>query len=190
MKIDPDVAPSRRARACSACPASRPTSACSTSAPKEGETVFVSGGCRRRRQRVGQIAKIKGCRVAAARAQPEKVALPDATSSASTRPSTTRRSTSARLAEACPDGIDIYFENVGGEHLEAALGSMNTFGRIALCGMISQYNEHELPPGPRDADAGAARQSAADQGLHHLATTSTGSRTSSPTWASGSRRAR
>ncbi len=50
------------------------------------------------------------------------------------------------LGQHCPDGIDVYFENVGGDHLEAALEHMNPFGRIALCGMISQYNEAQ--PGP------------------------------------------
>jgi NADPH-dependent curcumin reductase CurA len=52
------------------------------------------------------------------------------------------------LRDACPDGIDIYFENVGGEHLECALARMNLFGRVALCGLISQYNATEAPRGP------------------------------------------
>jgi len=52
------------------------------------------------------------------------------------------------LKQACPDGIDVYFENVGGEHLEAALQYMNDFGRIAVCGMISMYNATAAQPGP------------------------------------------
>jgi NADPH-dependent curcumin reductase CurA len=53
------------------------------------------------------------------------------------------------LAEAAPDGIDVYFDNVGGEHLEAALGALHVHGRAALCGAISAYNATEPPPGPR-----------------------------------------
>ena len=56
----------------------------------------------------------------------------------------------AALTTACPNGIDVYFENVGGEHLEATLDLMNNRGRIAVCGLISQYNVTELPPGPRN----------------------------------------
>jgi NADPH-dependent curcumin reductase CurA len=56
----------------------------------------------------------------------------------------------AVVGKHCPNGIDIYFENVGGEHLEAALQHMNPFGRVAVCGMISQYNAIEPPPGPRN----------------------------------------
>ncbi|MFF8812730.1 NADP-dependent oxidoreductase [Streptomyces pactum] len=54
----------------------------------------------------------------------------------------------ARLAEAAPEGVDVYFDNVGGDHLEAALAAMNPGGRIALCGAISVYNATEPPPGP------------------------------------------
>jgi NADPH-dependent curcumin reductase CurA len=54
----------------------------------------------------------------------------------------------AELGQHCPHGIDVYFENVGGEYLEAALAHMNSFGRIVLCGMISQYNLTEPQPGP------------------------------------------
>ncbi|MEV0150747.1 MULTISPECIES: NADP-dependent oxidoreductase [unclassified Nonomuraea] len=53
-----------------------------------------------------------------------------------------------QLADAAPDGIDVYFDNVGGDHLQAALGALNTFGRVALCGAISQYNATEPVPGP------------------------------------------
>ena len=53
----------------------------------------------------------------------------------------------AELRKHCPDGLDIYFENVGGRHLQAALAVMNMHGRIPLCGMISQYNDIEPTPG-------------------------------------------
>ena len=55
---------------------------------------------------------------------------------------------SRALAEAAPDGVDLYFDNVGGDHLEAALNAMNPFGRVVCCGMIAQYNATQGPPGP------------------------------------------
>jgi NADPH-dependent curcumin reductase CurA len=54
------------------------------------------------------------------------------------------------LNELAPDGIDVYFDNVGGEQLEAAIGALRTHGRIALCGSVSTYNATEPPPGPRN----------------------------------------
>jgi hypothetical protein len=54
------------------------------------------------------------------------------------------------LGELAPDGIDIYFDNVGGDHLEAAIGSLRTYGRIVACGSISRYNDVEPLPGPRN----------------------------------------
>ena len=54
------------------------------------------------------------------------------------------------LAEAAPDGVDVYFENVGGEHLQAAINVMNPYGRIAACGMISSYNQAQPIPGPNN----------------------------------------
>ncbi len=57
---------------------------------------------------------------------------------------------SRQLREAAPDGIDVYFDNVGGEHLEAAVGSLRLNGRIAVCGAISVYNDTEPAPGPRN----------------------------------------
>ena len=55
-----------------------------------------------------------------------------------------------KLVEAAPDGIDVYFDNVGGDHLEAALACMRTHGRIAACGSISRYNDEVPAPGPRN----------------------------------------
>jgi NADPH-dependent curcumin reductase CurA len=55
-----------------------------------------------------------------------------------------------QLREAAPDGIDVYFDNVGGEHLEAAIASLNQHGRVAMCGHISAYNATSPPPGPRN----------------------------------------
>ena len=52
------------------------------------------------------------------------------------------------LREAAPDGIDVYFDNVGGDHLEAAIGALRRFGRVAICGAISEYDDATPPPGP------------------------------------------
>src|ERR1035437_7757516 len=63
-----------------------------------------------------------------------------------------------QLHKAAPDGIDLYFDNVGGDHLEAAIGAMRSFGRIALCGAISQYNATSPPPGPRNLGLAIGRR--------------------------------
>ena len=117
--------------------------------PQAGETVFVSGAAGAVGAQVCQIAKIKGCRVvgtagsAAKTRWLEEVAGVDATINYK-ETSNLRRA----LKKACPDGIDVYFENVGGAHLEAALQYMNNWGRIVVCGMISQYNATAAAPGP------------------------------------------
>ncbi|KAH6595836.1 hypothetical protein BASA50_005563 [Batrachochytrium salamandrivorans] len=109
--------------------------------PKAGETLFVSGAAGAVGLVVGQIAKIKGLRVIGSAGSDDKVRLLkekygfDAAFNYKTVPSITKE-----LALAAPKGVDVYFDNVGGEHLDAALSVMNTFGRIAACGMISQYN--------------------------------------------------
>jgi NADPH-dependent curcumin reductase CurA len=54
------------------------------------------------------------------------------------------------LAEAAPEGIDVYFDNVGGDHLEAAIGALHTYGRVVACGSVSRYNDVEPSPGPRN----------------------------------------
>jgi NADPH-dependent curcumin reductase CurA len=63
-----------------------------------------------------------------------------------------------QLRAAAPDGIDVYFDNVGGEHLEAAIGSLNVFGRAALCGAISVYNATERRPGPSNLHLAVTRR--------------------------------
>ena len=117
--------------------------------PQPGETVFVSGAAGAVGSEVCQIAKIQGCRVvgtagsAAKTRWLEEVAGVDAAINYK-ETSNLRRA----LNQACPDGIDVYFENVGGAHLEAAIQNMNNFGRIAVCGMISMYNATSAQPGP------------------------------------------
>ncbi|MER5181271.1 NADP-dependent oxidoreductase [Streptomyces sp. NPDC002896] len=118
---------------------------------KEGETVFVSGAAGAVGSQVGQIAKLKGAaRVIGSAGSDEKVKLLveeygfDAAFNYKSGP------VSQQLREAAPDGIDVYFDNVGGDHLEAAIGSLNRGGRIAVCGMISVYNATEPAAGPRN----------------------------------------
>lgn len=116
--------------------------------PKEGETLVVAAASGPVGATVGQIAKLKGCRVIGIAGGEEKCRhvveklgfdacldhrLPDL---------------AQRLAAACPQGIDIYYENVGGKVFDAVLPLFNARARIPVCGMISQYNATTLPPGP------------------------------------------
>ena len=109
-----------------------------------GETVFVSGAAGAVGSAVGQIAKLKGCRVIGSAGSAEKVAW--LRRSASTRRSTTTRSSREALGE----GIDLYFDNVGGSTLEAALAALRLRGRVVACGAVSQYNATEPPAAPRN----------------------------------------
>jgi NADPH-dependent curcumin reductase CurA len=118
--------------------------------PQAGNTVFVSAAAGAVGSVVCQIAKLKGCRVVGSAGSAAKVhwlrevAGVDATFNYKEVTSLT-----GELGKHCPHGIDVYFENVGGSHLEAALEHMNIRGRIVLCGMISQYNE-TTSSGPRN----------------------------------------
>ncbi|MFF3408957.1 NADP-dependent oxidoreductase [Streptomyces sp. NPDC002742] len=122
-----------------------------TASFKEGDSVFVSGAAGAVGSQVGQIARLKGAsRVIGSAGSDEKVKLLveeygfDAAFNYKSGP------VSRQLREAAPDGVDVYFDNVGGDHLEAAIGSLNRDGRIAVCGMISVYNDTEPAPGPRN----------------------------------------
>ncbi|HEY1427550.1 MAG TPA: NADP-dependent oxidoreductase [Caulobacteraceae bacterium] len=108
---------------------------------KDGEQVFVSTAAGAVGSIAAQIAKLKGCYVVGSTGSDEKVrwlkevAGLDAAFNYKTAP------VRAQLRELTPNGIDVYFDNVGGEHLDAALAGMNVLGRVAVCGMISGYNE-------------------------------------------------
>jgi len=116
--------------------------------PKEGDTVFVSAASGAVGAVVCQIAKIKGCRVVGSAGSDAKVAwlLKEAGVDAAFNYNNVG-DLSAEVAKHCV-GVDIYFDNVGGPHLVAALDQMKPFGRIVLCGMISQYNITRPPRGP------------------------------------------
>ncbi|GHH54944.1 NADP-dependent oxidoreductase [Lentzea cavernae] len=118
---------------------------------KPGDVVFVSGAAGAVGQVVGQIARLKGAsRVIGSAGSAEKVKYLteelgfDAAFNYKDGP------VAEQLAEAAPDGIDVYFDNVGGEHLEAAISSLNLNGRVTICGAISQYNADTPPAGPRN----------------------------------------
>jgi NADPH-dependent curcumin reductase CurA len=116
---------------------------------KEGETVFVSAASGAVGSVVCQIAKIKGCKVIGSAGSDEKVAwlLEEAGIDAAFNYKKTEDITS-EVGKLCPAGIDVYFENVGGLHLEAALEHMKAYGRLVICGMISMYNATEPVSGP------------------------------------------
>jgi NADPH-dependent curcumin reductase CurA len=107
--------------------------------PEEGETLFVSAAAGAVGSAVVQIAKIKGLRVVASAGGAEKCALLRRLGADVAIDRKASGSMRDKLAAAAPDGIDLYFDNVGGDHLDAALQSANIGSRIALCGMISGY---------------------------------------------------
>jgi NADPH-dependent curcumin reductase CurA len=116
---------------------------------KDNDTVFVSAASGAVGSVVCQIAKTKGCRVIGSAGSDEKVNwLVDQAGIDYAFNYKQVEDISAELLKVCPDKIDIYFDNVGGKHLEAALDNMKTFGRIVLCGMISQYNSDSPIAGP------------------------------------------
>ncbi len=118
--------------------------------PKAGETLFVSGAAGAVGSVVGQIGKILGCRVVGLAGTDEKVAL--LKSKFGFDEAFNYKTTvdlKKAIATACADGIDVYFDNVGGEISDNVMASMNRFGRVVVCGAISLYNETEIPYGPR-----------------------------------------
>lgn len=117
-------------------------------APKPGETVVVAAATGAVGSAVGQIAKIKGARTIGIAGGPEKCAY--AVREFGFEQCLDHRDPNfpKLLAAACPNGIDVYFENVGGAVFDAVWPLLNTFARIPVCGVISRYNATELPPGP------------------------------------------
>ncbi len=117
--------------------------------PKAGETLVVTGAAGAVGSLVGQIGRILGLRVVGIAGSDEKCAWLtnelgfDGAVNYRTEP------VRSRLAALCPDGIDVHFENVGGELLEIALSMITLRARVVLCGLIAQYNDRIPPPGPR-----------------------------------------
>ena len=120
-------------------------------AMQEGDTVFVSGAAGTVGSAVGQIARLKGAaRVIGSAGGPEKNRIVTERYGFDACLDYKRGDVMGQLGEAAPNGIDVYFDNVGGDHLEAAIQHFNDDGRAALCGAISQYNDDQPAPGPRN----------------------------------------
>lgn len=116
--------------------------------PVEGETIVVSAATGAVGSLVCQLAKLKGLRVVGVAGGAEKCAYAVENLGCDACVDHRDPELNRKLKEACPKGVDIYFENVGGVTLDAVLPLMNPFSRIPLCGMISQYNATEAAPGP------------------------------------------
>jgi NADPH-dependent curcumin reductase CurA len=116
--------------------------------PKAGETVVVSAASGAVGAVVGQIAGLKGCRVVGVAGAQEKCDYVVRELGFDACVSYKAADFEEQLAAACPDGIDIYYENVAGKVLEAVIPLLNFAARVPVCGLISQYNATQLPPGP------------------------------------------
>jgi len=118
--------------------------------PQEGETVLVSGAAGATGSVAAQIAKIRGCRVVGIAGGPDKCRWLREEAGLDAAIDYREGDVGAAIAAACPDGVDVFFDNVGGEILEAALDHIAERARVVLCGGISGYNEETPPPGPRN----------------------------------------
>lgn len=121
--------------------------------PKAGETVVVSAASGAVGSLVGQIAKIKGCRVVGIAGGAEKCRYVVEELAFDASVDYKAGDLAGQLQRACPDGIDVNFESVGGDILDTVLLQMNVHGRIALCGLISGYTATEAPPGLKNIRA-------------------------------------
>jgi NADPH-dependent curcumin reductase CurA len=148
-KLDPEAAPVSTALGVLGMPGMTAyTGLLTIGQPKAGETVVVAAAAGPVGSLVGQIAKLKGARAVGIAGGPEKCAyLTDVLGFDAAVDHRTDDLPGA-LAAACPGGIDVYFENVGGAVFDAVLPLLNDFARIPVCGLVSGYNLTELPPGP------------------------------------------
>lgn len=117
---------------------------------REGDVVVVSGAAGATGSVAGQIAKLKGCRVVGIAGGPEKCAWLTERAHFDAAIDYRSEDVGARLSELCPDGIDVYFDNVGGPILDEVLARIARGARVVVCGAISRYNAEEAPPGPRN----------------------------------------
>jgi NADPH-dependent curcumin reductase len=116
--------------------------------PKAGETVVLAASTGAVGSVVGQIAKLKGCRVVGIAGAAEKCKYAVEELGYDACVSHYDEDMAEQLAAQCPDGIDVYFENVGGSSWEAVMPLLNNHARVPVCGLIAHYNQTELPPGP------------------------------------------
>jgi len=120
--------------------------------PKAGETVVISTAAGAVGSIAGQIAKIKGCHVVGLTGSDEKCQWIKDDLGFDEAINYKTENVAEALAKACPNGIDVYFDNVGGKILDECIKLMNLHGRIPTCGLISQYNSTEPVPGPYNYD--------------------------------------
>ena len=118
--------------------------------PEEGETVVVSGAAGATGSVVGQIAKIRGCKVVGIAGSDEKCRWLTEELGFDVAINYRTMNVASALKESCPKGIDVFFDNVGGEILEAALANLALRGRVVMCGAISQYDDAAPSAGPRN----------------------------------------
>ncbi|WP_310993404.1 NADP-dependent oxidoreductase [Aequorivita marina] len=117
---------------------------------KQGETLLVSGAAGAVGSVAGQIGKIKGCKVVGIAGTDEKTdRIIEKFGFDGAINYKTVKDMKKAIQEACPNGVDVYFDNVGGEILDAAMANMNKYGRVINCGAISLYNKTKTPTGPR-----------------------------------------
>ncbi len=116
--------------------------------PKPGETVVVAAATGPVGSTVGQIARLRGCRAVGIAGGPDKCRLLTETFGFDAAVDHRAPDFADRLKSACPDGIDVYFENVGGAVFAAVLPLLNEFARVPVCGLVAQYNATEPPAGP------------------------------------------
>lgn len=117
---------------------------------KAGDRVFVSGAAGAVGSIAGQLAKLRGCSVVGSAGSPDKVKVLVDELGFDAAFNYKDGDLATQVAAAAPEGIDVYFDNVGGDQLEAAIGAMRVHGRIAACGAISRYNDETPSPGPRN----------------------------------------
>jgi NADPH-dependent curcumin reductase len=149
MKLDPRINPSSYALGVLGMPGlTAYVGLLDIGEPKAGDTVVLAAATGAVGSVVGQIAKLKGCRVVGIAGAKEKCAYAVSELGYDACISHYDKDMATQLAAACPDGIDVYFENVGGSSWEAVMPLLNNFARVPVCGLISHYNQTELPLGP------------------------------------------
>jgi NADPH-dependent curcumin reductase CurA len=149
QKLDPNIAPISTALGLMGMPGlTAYVGLLDIGQPKRGETVVVSAAAGAVGSAVGQIARIKGCRAVGVAGSQEKCDYVVRELGFDACVSHRAEDLTGALRAACPNGIDVYFDNVGGAVLKAVFRLMNQNARIPLCGTIADYNQAELPPGP------------------------------------------
>ena len=149
QKIDPSIVPSSYSLGVLGMPGlTAYTGLLNIGKPLPGETIVVAAASGAVGSVVGQLGKIKGCRVVGIAGGQDKCRFVKEDLGFDTCLDHRQPELGERLKAACPDGIDIYFETVGGAVFDAVLPLFNPFARVPVCGLIAHYNDKQLPPGP------------------------------------------